>query len=127
MFKRFKRKPKAKEMTQGKAIILARDILGPNVMVQVGRYKDGDYTIMLHPAVKPAMRLDRRHHAPGFDKRNDFVEDVFHPEEVIEEGYVLVAVGQTWAEALGMAKEWQDRQSSQTAEPKVEAEKVEMV
>lgn len=124
MFKRFKRKPKAKEMTQGKAIILARDILGPNVMVS---RNDGDHCIDLHPAVKPAIRLDRRHHVPGFDKRNDFIEEVFHPEEVIEEGYVLIAVGQTWAEALGMAKEWQDRQSSQTAEPKVEAEKVEMV
>lgn len=126
MFKRFghnfNRRLAEKPLTKGKALIEAREILGPNVLLSENK-EEGDYEIFLHTAWKGHRVFTQRFHARGFDKRLDFIEVMEHTDEVIEEGFVLVACGSTWKEALAMARSYmadkQQQQQNQKEEEKM--------
>jgi len=105
------------------AVIIAREILGPSAMVWYDE-EEKDYNIFIYPSWTREMRLDRRHHAKGFDKRNDFIEEIHKYEEILVEYAELVAVGQSWREALTMAREWKDKQTAEAEKEEKEEVKV---
>lgn len=113
------RNPEDRDISKGMAVIIAREILGPGARVWAepeGPCNDGEYMyhVELTPSWNADIQLNRRHHAYGYDKRNDYIEVVFHAGEMFQETHELVAVGNSWREALTAAREWAEARDNPT-------------